>query len=103
MRAENETKRGKEKQPVSVGTRRGQVARSTRPSKSPRTVANLSNEINSSECCVCYIAYDDDQSGKDWVACTCGRWLHKDCADDCVTDSDGNERLCFIFLNSLSA
>ena len=83
VRAEQEVKRRKEKQPVSVGTKRGQVTRSTRPSKSPWTVVNLSNEINDSECCVCYVAYHNDQSGKDWVACACGPWLHEDCADDC--------------------
>ena len=40
--------------------------------------------------------YEDDQSGKNWVACACGRWLHEECADDCIIDSDGNERLCFM-------
>ena len=46
-----------------------------------------------------FVPYDEDQSGKDWVACGCGRWLHEDCADDCIIDSDGNERLCLICLN----
>ena len=102
VRAEKEAKKGKGKQPAGVGTKRSQVARSTRPAKSPRTAANPSTEINDSECCVCFVTYDDDGSGKDWVACACGRWLHEDCADDCVTDSDGNERLCFVCLNRFS-
>ena len=58
-----------------------------------------SKQFNDNECCVCFVAYDDDQSGKDWVACACGRWLHDDCADDRVLDSDGNECLCFVCLN----
>ena len=49
--------------------------------------------------CVCFVAYDNDQSGKDWGACASGRWLHEDCTDDCMVDSDGNERLCFTCLN----
>ena len=53
-------------------------------------------KVNDNKCCVCFVLYEDDQSGKDWVACACGRWLHEDCADDCAIDSDGNERLCLM-------
>ena len=91
-------KKGKEKQTATVGTKRGPSTRFTRPSKSPRMEISSSND---NKCCVCFVAYDDDQSGKDWVACACGRWLHEDCADDCVLDSDGNECLCFVCLNRL--
>ena len=59
VRAEKEAKKGKGKQPAGVGTKRSQVARSTRPAKSPRTAANPSTEINDSECCVCFVTYDD--------------------------------------------
>ena len=45
-----------------------------------------SKQFNDNECCVCFVAYDDDQSGKDWVACACGRWLHEDCADVTVME-----------------
>ena len=100
--AEKETKKGKGKQATGVGTKRSQVARSTRPAKSPRLAPDPSSQINNSECCVCFVTYDNNQSGKDWVACACGRWLHEDCADDCITDSDGNERLCFVCLNNYS-
>ena len=55
-------------------------------------------DFNESECCVCFALYEDDESGKDWVACACGRWLHEDCTDDCVVDSKGNERLFLICL-----
>ena len=58
-------KKGKGKQPAGVGTKRSQNARSTRPAKCPRKTANPSTQINDSECCVCYISYDDDQSGND--------------------------------------
>ena len=56
---------------------------SVRQAKRARTDHSV-NEINQSECCVCIVDYDNDPSGKDWVECACGRWLRKDCADDCV-------------------
>ena len=46
-----------------------------------------------------FMTYEEDESGKDWVVCACGQWLHKDCADDCVVNKEGNERLCSICLN----
>ena len=61
--------------------------------------------IDDSECCVCFMTYEEDianQSGKDWVACTCGRWLHEDCAEDCILDSAGEERLCPLCLDILT-
>ena len=48
---------------------------------------------------VCALSlYEDDQSRKD-VECAFGRWLHKDCTDDCFVDDEGKERLCLIRLN----
>ena len=38
--------------------------------KCPRTD---SAEVSDSECCVCFVSYDNDQCGGDWVACACGR------------------------------
>ena len=53
--------------------------------------------IDESRCCVCFTSYEDDvkeRTGKDWVMCACSRWLHEECADDCVLDNTGKERLC---------
>ena len=39
--------------------------------------------IDTNLCCVCYIYYQEDvaeANGRNWIACSCGRWLHKDCA-----------------------
>ena len=58
--------------------------------------------INDSECCVCYVAYEDDTFGMDWVECACRRWLHKDSADDCVIDEGENEWLCFVYLHMIN-
>ena len=95
------TKKAKGKQSATVGAKRGPNTQSIRPSKFPRMESSSSEQVNDNECCVCLVLYGDDQSGKDWVACVCGRWLHEDCADDCVIDSDRNRRLCFICLNNL--
>ena len=50
--------------------------------------------IDINTCCVCSVLYSDDRTGKDWIKCACGRWLHEDCAEDCILDSNGKERFC---------
>ena len=86
---------GKGKQPKRAGTKRkGAGTDHCITSKMPGTDADSFNE---NECCVCFVSYKEDildQSGKDWVGCACGQWLHEDCAEDCVLDSNGMERLC---------
>ena len=63
----------------------------------PRT---NSAEVNDSECCVCFVSYDNDQSGGDWVACACGRWLHEDCADDSIVmETSGYAAIILLCLN----
>ena len=64
----------KGKQPATIGAKRGPNTRSTRPSKLPRMESSLSEQVNDNECCLCFVLYEDDQTGKDWVACACGRW-----------------------------
>ena len=89
---------------ASTGRKRtgGGDEQSIRHTKRARTDRCSANEINQNECCVCFINYDNDPSGKDWVECACGRWLHEECADDCVVDDEGKERLCVICLNQLN-
>ena len=84
----------------SAGRKRaGDNERKRKPAKHPRTDHSSSSAFDQSECCICFVTYEDDQSGKDWVECACGRWLHEDCADDCFVDDEGKERLCLICLN----
>ena len=61
----------------------------------------VAEEIDESKCCVCFTTYEDVQkkSGKDWVMCACSRWLHEECAESCVLDSTGKERLCQLCLD----
>ena len=91
--------KAKVSQTTNAGAKGSDCTRTTRKAKCARTDTNCEADFNDSECCVCFVPYEEDQSGKDWVACGCGRWLHEDCADDCIIDSDGNERLCLICLN----
>ena len=40
--------------------------------------------------------------GGEWISCSCGRWLHEECAEDCVIDNNGKERLCSLCLEFFS-
>ena len=31
-------------------------------------------------CCVCFGSYEDDEdTGREWLQCSCDRWIHQDC------------------------
>ncbi len=60
-------------------------------------VAN-SEEFKTNQCSACFHTYEDDESGSDWVECVCGRWIHDDCIEECIVDSNGKERMCPICL-----
>ena len=32
----------------------------------------------------------------EWADCACGRWLHEECNDSAIQDSDGKKRLFFV-------
>ena len=68
----------------------------------PQKKARTTHEAIDDSRCVCFTTYEDDvvnASGKDWVGCACGRWLHEECVEDCVLDNSGKERLCPLCLN----
>ena len=63
-------------------------------------------DIDPNTCCTCFVRYEDDiirGAGTEWISCACGRWLHEDCAEDCVADDQGNDRTCPICLDILVA
>ena len=68
-------------------------------------ISTLLNEsIDSNVCCMCFGSYEDDVLdgyGADWINCACGRWLHVDCTEDCITDCRGNKRYCPYCLDGL--
>ena len=46
---------------------------------------------------MCFETYENDVlegNGAEWIDCACGRWLHLDCAEDHVVDSNGKELYC---------
>ena len=52
---------------------------------------------------MCFAKYEDDilsGSGAEWISCSCGRWLHEECAEDCVIDNNGKERLVLRFFQN---
>ena len=70
-------------------------------SKKPRRQVHLINsgslDIDENTCCMSFGSYDDDvieQSGRDWINCACGRWLHEECAEDHGVDDNGKDRFC---------
>ena len=46
---------------------------------------------------MCFGSYSNDvikRSGRDWINCVCGRWLHEDCTKDHRVDQMGQDRFC---------
>ena len=66
---------------------------STRP-KRKRTSDNVDSEIDNNRCCTCFGIYSDDAgTDRQWVMCSCNRWIHEDCVDSAdVVDDTG--KLC---------
>ena len=68
----------------SVNNENGNGAEPVR--KKARVVNERAHEtftIDINQCCVCFIHYQDDvaeANGRNWIACSCGHWLHEDCS-----------------------
>ena len=75
------------------------------PQKKTRVRQCTSETIDTNVCCTCFRTYDDvlEGTGANWIACACGRWLHEDCAEDCVQDDSGNDRFCPLCIELLTA
>ena len=44
--------------------------------------------IDPNTCYMCFVLHEEDVLAGDgavWIPCPCGRWLHKDCAEEFVT------------------
>ena len=53
----------------------------------------IDETVHENLCCVCFGSYDEDiGTGREWVECSCKRWLHEDCVDEEDLDSCG--KLC---------
>ena len=50
--------------------------------------------INADLCCVCFGSYQEDVgTGREWLQCSCSRWIHEDYVDDEDVEEDSG-RLC---------
>ena len=48
-----------------------------------RSRNNADEEIDANRCCVCFGLYSDDAgTAKEWLMCSCTRWIHEDCIDN---------------------
>ena len=62
--------------------------------KRKRRENDMNSTINVDECCVCLGMYLEDlDTDRQWLECSCGRWIHEDCVD--TEDVDNSKmRLC---------
>ena len=74
QKEEEKTRKAKGRAASAGRKRAGDNERKRKPAKHPRTDHSSSSAFDQSECCICFVTYEDDQSGKDWVECACGRW-----------------------------
>ena len=50
--------------------------------------------VESDLCCVCFGSYHEDiDTGREWLQCSCNRWIHEDCVDNEDLD-ESSGRLC---------
>lgn len=73
------------------------VEASSTSTSTGNTLGTENNRIDTNICCMCFETYENDVlecNGADWIDCACGRWLHLECADDCVVDRFGKDRYC---------
>lgn len=70
-----------------------------RKSENPRPIQkkvrnDADEEIDDGRCCICFGTYVDDAgTDRNWIMCSCGRWMHEDCMDDGDVDYSTN-KLC---------
>ena len=89
----------KGKEPVRGGTKRTRDSDRSSRAKFPQN--NLPrvdmDNIDQIECCICFELYSRDQPGMHCIACACGRWLHEDCAKDCLRQERRRAYLPYLF------
>ena len=51
-------------------------------------LGDIQSNIDSNTCCACFGDYADDTgTGREWLQCQCGRWIHEDCVEECMSES----------------
>ena len=95
-KAEKEASKRKAETTGASGSKRpaaSSVVGGSRPKRS-KIRENIDATINADLCCVCFGSYQEDiGTGREWVQCSCQRWIHEDCVDnDDIEENSG--RLC---------
>ena len=77
----------------------------TRPlDKEPRskTPKVIDDSIDFDRCCACFGLYADDAgTDREWIECSCSRWIHEDCVENVIYDANSKELLCPVCLSSV--
>ena len=54
-------------------------------------MGDVTDVIDPNVRCTCFGSYDDDAgTGREWLQCQCGRWMHEDCVEECDFDATGD-------------
>ena len=62
--------------------------------KRNKSKENVDESINGNLCCVCFGSYQEGVgTGREWLQCSCSRWIHEDCIDDEDVEENSG-RLC---------
>ena len=68
-----------------------------RSKRSRLDMEDMTEVIDPNICCVCFSSYDDDAgTGREWLHCHYGRWIHEDSVamEECDFDASGNMNTC---------
>ena len=50
--------------------------------KRRKATDNVDDEIDEDRCCTGFGVFSDDEGmAREWVMCSCNRWIHEDCID----------------------
>lgn len=53
---------------------------------------DVDTDIYTDLCCVCFGSFEEDEgTGRNWLKCSCERWIHEDCV---VANSSDSDKLC---------
>ena len=72
--------------------------------KEPRSKApnRTDDTIDFDRCCACFGLYVDDAgTDREWIECSCSRWIHEECVENVIHDANGKELLCPVCLSSV--
>ena len=63
-------------------------------------LSDLDGTLDSNRCCACFSSYDGDVgTGREWLQCGCGRWIHEECVEDVREDNQSRDMICPLCLS----